>query len=259
MFFKRKLLLEKITDQLTKQKKMIVLYVIWCTVCIVWREYMTLQAYNSLYHLNISMADMLVLMQGNFEMGILIVPITMLVGLKCKQGSIQTQQIIRYKSKSCFYRWQIVESMVYALLVAGMLLAIESLTAYTMGLPWINWDNMGSLFFSVTKQVVDEKFVVIFFGVFVMHLLKFMMNFLVLEIILWKPRYMPFFWILLLLQAGIENEGESIKIFHRLFSIQYSLWMTPKLHVLIFLGGLVCCIGIYVVGKKVFQKQDIFK
>lgn len=258
MFFKIRLLFGRIADQLVKQKKMMILYVVWCMVCVVWREQRILQAYRALYHLELSVADILLLMQERFACGILITPITMFVILKCKQGSIQTQQIFRYKRRRYFYQCQIMESALYALLITGMLLLIETLTAYAMGISWVNWNRLDSLFFSTTKTVVEETFVKIFLGVFLMYLLKFLMNFLILELVLWKQRYMPIFWILILIQAGIENEGENVRFFHGLFSIQFPLWITPWQHVAIFLGGCIICAAIYFIGERMFRRRDIF-
>ena len=230
MFSKEKFVKEKVSDGkqvvfevldgLRARKKMLVLFSVWCLLSIVWCVVELKKRYD-FYHAELSVADVLVLLQHPGRLGMFIFPFAMLIVLKCKPKKIDMQILLRYGSKRKFLARQMKESILYAILLAVSVTGMGIVVSCCLGLPLINWNSIDSIFFSEAKFLVEEHFATV-------------------------------------VEAGIESIGENVRVFHSLFSIQYELWGIWWTHGLIIVLGIVICIALHLLGIWSIRKRDIF-
>ena len=97
---------------------------------------------------------------------------------------------------------QFMESAIYAIYHALAVVLIESIAAYSLTGVWINWNEIGSLFYSQTGAVADAGFLGVAITVGMLYFLKYMIVFGFLDLLFWNPRYMFTVWILLIVLAG---------------------------------------------------------
>lgn len=247
----------EVIDGLRARKKTLVLFSVWCLLSIIWCVVELKKRYD-FYHAKLSVADVLVLLQHPGRLGMFIFPFAMLIVLKCKPKKIDMQILLRYGSKRKFLARQMKESILYAILLAVSVTGMGIAVSCCLGLPLINWNSIDSIFFSEAKFLVEEHFVTVAVVIFVMDVLKFLMDFLIMDLLLWNQRFMPILWVVVIVEAGIESIGENVRVFHSLFSVQYELWGIWWTHGLIIVLGIVICIALHLLGIWSVRKKDIF-
>ena len=154
------------------------------------------------------------------------------------------------------FRKQILEGAGYALFITAVMMAVETLFARAMTESFINWDQIDSLYYSQTGTVVETSFFVIFGMIFVMYLVKFVQIFMVMEVLLWCPKYMPVLWILLVLLAGVSSW--EFAGYYQIFSVQTTSWKSPLRIGGAFLLGIFVILAEYTAGVRFIRKIDLY-
>lgn len=259
MFSNRKQIMYSVTDGLKTQKKLWLLFFIWSVGGIWWGTNQKIDMYQHFYQVDISVADIVMLLQEKFIFGIIILPFLMFVVMKCKQRSMNTQFILRCGGRGKFFKRQVVESMVYAAIITVVMVVVEIIIALLYHIPLINWDSENSLFYSKAKCLVSENLLTVCIAVSLMYFIKILLELIVLDILLWNPKYLLIVWVLVMFQASVyEDEKSGLKVFHGLFSIQYPFWPTPWRHWVIMLIGIATAGVLYFVGRFFIRRKDIF-
>lgn len=258
MFSKGKQVLYSVVDGLRTQKKLWLLLIVWSSCGIWWGTDRYIDTYRYFYELDISVADILILLQEKFIFGIVILPFAMFPVMKCKQRSMNTQSILRYGGREKFFRRQLGESIVYAAIITMVMIGIEVVIAMLYHLPLINWDSKSSLFFVKARCLVSENLWTVMIAVSLMYFVKLLLDMIVLDILLWNSKYLLFVWVLIMVQASVY-EDDGFELFHGLFLIQYPFWPTPWRHGVVLLIGAVAAAMLYFAGRFFIRKKDIFK
>ncbi len=245
-----------VRDGIVKRNKMVFLFLAWSAVCIYWGVWNFTSIYD-FYGYDTSTADMLILMQHQWNFGIMILPAAVFIIMKCKQDSLSVQFILRYGSRKRAFGRQIMESAVYALVMPLLIAGMETLFAYMRSRQLMNWDSLDGLYYAQTGAVCRGSFLLLFLSICCMYFLKIMMVLLLLDILLWFRKYLFALWIVLVLLAGIESLD--IRFFHQFFAIRYQYWEIPWRHVVIFLIGILIMAAEYIIGITMIRKNDIFK
>ena len=187
-----------------EQKRLAVMVFVWNAVCICWGILSFNKTYQ-FYHVSISTADFLILLQNSWNFGIMILPFTVFLVMRCKQDSLNVQRLLRYGSRSKMLGIQFMESAIYAIYHALAVVLIESIAAYSLTGVWINWNEIGSLFYSQTGAVADAGFLGVAITVGMLYFLKYMIVFGFLDLLFWNPRYM--FTVYFQVFCSIENHS----------------------------------------------------
>ncbi len=238
-----------------EQKRLAVMVFVWNAVCICWGILSFNKTYQ-FYHVSISTADFLILLQNSWNFGIMILPFTVFLVMRCKQDSLNVQRLLRYGSRSKMLGIQFMESAIYAIYHALAVVLIESIAAYSLTGVWINWNEIGSLFYSQTGAVADAGFLGVAITVGMLYFLKYMIVFGFWDLLFWNPRYMFTVWILLIVLAGTDRLGNTG--FYQIFSVSFGGWNSPRSIFTLILGGIVIIGTEYLAGVVKIRKQDIF-
>lgn len=255
MFSELRRVLRRVQNGVIEQKRLIGMVFLWNAVCICWGVLSFNKTYQ-FYHVSISTADFLILLQNSWNFGLMILPLTVFLVMRCKQDSLNVQRLIRYGSRSKMLGIQFMESAIYAIQHILALVLIESIAAYSLTGVWINWHETGSLFYSQTGVVTDTGFLGVAMTVSIMYFLKYMMVFVFMDLLFWHPRYMFTVWILLIVLAGTDRLGNTG--FYQIFSISFESWNAPRIILTMILWGIVIIGAEYLVGVAKIRKQDIF-
>ena len=247
--------LRRVQNGVIEQKRLTGMVLAWNAVCICWGILSFNKTYQ-FYHVSISTADFLILLQNSWNFGIMILPLTVFLVMRCKQDSLNIQRMLRYGSRSKMLRVQFMESGIYGVYHTLVLVLLESIAAYSLTGVWINRDETGSLFYSQTGAMVDVGFWGVAITVGMMYFLKYMMVFGFLDLLFWHPRYMFTIWILLIVLAGTDRLGNIG--FYQIFSVSFVGWNSLKTIFAVILGGIVIIGAEYLVGVAKIRKQDIF-
>lgn len=256
MFSEWKQIAYDVKDGIAKQKKLVILYLIWSIICIYWGIWNSCSIYG-FYQIEISAADLLIFQQNYWKFGIMIFPAAIFIVMKCKQDSVNVQFILRYGSRKKMLRRQVMESVVYAVCITVILLAVETIISMLINGRFINWNSVDSFYYNQTGTVISEHYVVVLLGIGLMYFIKFMMAFVMLDILLWHRKYIFLLWIVIVLLAG--SESVEIPVFYQLFAISHSLWQLPWKHIVLVLSGGAFVILEYFVGSLLIKKKDIYQ
>ena len=154
MLSELKRVIRRVQNGVIEQKRLTGMVLAWNAVCICWGILSFNKTYQ-FYHVSISTADFLILLQNSWNFGIMILPLTVFLVMRCKQDSLNVQRLLRYGSRSKMLGIQFMESAIYAIYHALAVVLIESIAAYSLTGVWINWNEIGSLFYSQTGAVAD--------------------------------------------------------------------------------------------------------
>ena len=150
---------------------------------------------------------------------------------------------------------QFMESAIYAIYHALAVVLIESIAAYSLTGVWINWNEIGSLFYSQTGAVADAGFLGVAITVGMLYFLKYMIVFGFGFIILESQIYV-YRMDLLIVLAGTDRLGNTG--FYQIFSVSFGGWNSPRSIFTLILGGIVIIGTEYLAGVVKIRKQDIF-
>ena len=245
-----------IMDGLGKERRLLALVLVWTVFCAYWSCRGRYESYLQLYHVRLCAADELIMFQDQWRFGIMLFPVFVFLILKSSKESLNLQQLIRYRSRKQMFRKQILEGAGYALFITAVMMAVETLFARAMTESFINWDQIDSLYYSQTGTVVETSFFVIFGMIFVMYLVKFVQIFMVMEVLLWCPKYMPVLWILLVLLAGVSSW--KFAGYYQIFSVQTTSWSSPLRVGGVFLLGILVNLAEYFAGVRFISKRDLY-
>lgn len=245
-----------VKDGIAKQKKLVILYLIWSIICIYWGVWNFSNSYK-FYQVDISTADLLILLQYPFNFGIMICPAAMFLMLKCKQNSLNMQFILRYGSRERVLCRQIMESMVYAVVFVIILVGSEFAFSFAKTGQLINWNSAKGLYYVQTGNLITQNFIPVLGAICLMYYIKFMLMLIILDVLLWYPRFIFLLWILVVLPVSIESLGTPV--FYLLFAVQYSLWQSPWKEGLLAAIGFLVYILLFLVGRGFVSHKDIFK
>ena len=208
-----------VKDGIEKEYKLVLAYLFWSAVCTYWGVWNACDILE-FYGMEASAADLLIAQQDGYRAGIMIFPAAAFVVMKCKQNSLSIQLVLRYGSRRKMLVRQIMESMWYAVVTAGVLLGTEFLFAWTAKGTLINWNSKGSIYYAYTGELSDAWFITAAAGVFCMYVIKMMILFVLTDIFMWYPKTLILLWVLLVLVVELEKVGE-IPVFHFFFSIHH--------------------------------------
>lgn len=248
----------RIVDGVYRQKKLAAVCIVWSMLCI-WQgiqrniEILTSSVFT------VSAADILIRMQHFWEVGVKLVPFMMFVVMRCKMDTLNMQYTVRYTKRKKVLFHQAVESIVYAVCLSVFLVGTETAMLCMYRIPLINWNSKESFYYIITQNVIQETFIPVALSVSAMYAVKFLMIMAVLDILLWYPKGMPLFWVVIILLAGME--GASLmegKGFYSLFSIQHVTWEPfRRCGIWMFVGALVTMLE-YNIGVFLIRKKDIY-
>lgn len=256
MFSDVKWHVRSVMDGFYKERKLLALILIW----IVFFSYGSCRglydSYLQFYHVKISAADALIIFQGQVHFGIMLFPIFIFLVMKSGRDSLNVQRLMRYGDRKKMFRKQIWEGFGYAVIITVVMLAVETVFARIMTGSFINWDQIDSLYYSRTGTGDEVGFLVILVMIFGMYLVKFVQVLMLMEFLLWSPRYMPALWIVLVLLAGISSwkfDG-----YYQIFSVQTVSWNSPVRMGGAFLLGLFVILAEYAVEARFIRKKDLY-
>lgn len=244
-------------NRLARYRGLTVFTFFWVIICSYWGIRNHIETYQ-FYQLEISVADCLLLQQHQWHFGILILPMLTLWIMRCQECSFSSQILLRYKSRSALLSRQLMDSFFYAFLAIVFLLGIQLAIAIVSGLPLLNWDAQGSLFYASTGMLVHENIVKICLLLVIMYAIKLMAVLALADLLLWYAKFKWSIWFLFPLLTGIEDFNESIHLFHQLFSVQYRFWMKSGRYSLTMIGGIILVLVIYFLGRMLIRNKDIY-
>lgn len=256
MFSDIKWHIRSIIDGLCKERRLSVLVLVWTVLCIYWSCHGQYESYLQLYHVRLCAADQLIMFQGPWDFGIMLLPVFVFLIMKSSKDSLNIQQLIRHRSRKQMFRKQIREGIVYAFIITTVMLTAETVFARAMTESFINWDRIDSLYYSMTGTVDAVGFPVVLGMIFVMYLVKFVQILIFMEALFWRPKYMPALWILIILLAGISSlrfEG-----YYQIFSVRTASWDSPVKMGGAFLLGIFVILAEYSVGVRFISKRDLY-
>ena len=248
--------LRHVKDSVIKHKWILTAAVIWIFVCSFWTAYDQENMYK-LYGLSASAADYIIAQQEALYSGLTIFPFVLFFVIKCKQNSLNTQYILRYQSRKRMLKNQFIESVMYAVISALLLVGIATMIGWTVSGKLINWDALDSVFIGQTGESVKVNFLAVAVIAWLMYTLKFSILFAVADIAMWFPKTLFLVWIVLLLPLGIEALHYG-NIFFNLFAIRQTLWMSPGKWSALIISGVIIFGLEYMAGKKLVKKRDIW-
>ena len=176
--------------------------------------------------------------------------------MKSSRESLNIQQLLRYRSRKKMFRKQIREGIIYAFIITTVMLAVETVFARAMTESFINWDQIDSLYYSMTGGVEEVSFPMVLGMIFVMYLVKFVQILIFMEALFWCPKYMPALWILLILLAVISSWR--FGGYYQFFSVQTASWDSPVKMGGAFLLGILVILAEYSVGVRFIRKIDLY-
>lgn len=246
-----------VKDELLKQKYLAAACLAWGILCTWWGTWNNFEI-NEFYGYETCAADILIGQQQGTYVGLTIFPFAAFLFMRCKKDSLNVQYLLRYGSRECMFRHQIMESWVYALGTSLCLLLIQFVFAAAKCGSLINWEKEESYYCMVAGLPAQGNFFLVFGAVFVMYLVKFMMVLMLLDILLWYPRYLFVLWILLVAAAGTAWLTE-VDLLYELFGFWWEQWREPARYgIQVLIGGLV--IGVeYLTGTGVIREKDVFR
>lgn len=256
MFSDIKWHIRSIMDGLGKERRLLALVLVWTVFGAYWSCRGQYESYLQLYHVRLCAADELIMFQDQWRFGIMLLPVFVFLIMKSSKESLNLQQLIRYKSRKKMFRKQILEGAGYALIITAVMMTVETVFARMMTESFINWDQIDSLYYSQTGTVGEVGFPVIFGMIFVMYLVKFVQILMVMEVLLWCPKYMPVLWILLVLLAGISTW--KFAGYYQIFSVQTTSWKSPLRIGGAFLLGIFVILAEYTAGVRFIRKIDLY-
>lgn len=245
-----------VKDGAARQWKLVLFYVAWSLVCICWNVWSCHRMYG-FYGVKISLADFVIFGQHWDSFGLLILPVAMLVVMKCKGHSLNMHFILRYGGRAGMLRRQIMESAVYAASLSLYLVIFNTAAAFIFNRHLINWMSQDSLYYTQTGMQSSANFLSVAAAVTLMYFVKLMLIILILDILLWQSKYLFLLWVVIIVLVGLEVIR--VKSFFSLFSIDYAYWGIPwKQGILVVLGGLLMALE-YLAGTLLIKKRDIFQ
>lgn len=255
MFSKIKPLVYYVENGLVREKKAVLLFVVWsffgsCFVGRIERQKSYLQG------LEASTADLLISFQSSWNFGMVIFPLSLLLIMKCKKDSLSVQQLLRYQSRNKMYALQIAESMGFALTISVFITFLETGVGYFMTEKLMNWQSMGSVYYASTGSTTDVGLLQVFLLVTFLYFIKYMIFLTLMDFLFWYPKFMFILWCALILSIGIDTEN--IASFYWIFSIQMQTWENPLHTFEIAVIGIGLIFAEYIAGSRLIRKTDIF-
>ena len=243
-------------DGMRKERRLSALVFAWTVFCAYWSCHGQYESYLQLYHVRLCAADELIMFQGHWNFGIMLLPVFTFFVMKSSRESLNIQQLLRYRSRKKMFRKQIREGIIYAFIITTVMLAVETVFARAMTESFINWDQIDSLYYSMTGGVEEVSFPVVLGMIFIMYLVKLLQILIFMEALFWCPKYMPTLWILLILLAAISSwrfDG-----YYQFFSVQTASWDSPVKMGGAFLLGILVILAEYSVGVRFIRKIDLY-
>lgn len=248
----------RVKDGIIKQKKLVAICIVWVLFCIFRAVADQVRVYN-FYQIDISAADILLLLQNYWQFGIQILPVVAFVVMRCKLDSLNIQFMLRHVNRSRVLHRQAAESVIYAAGISMFLVITETFYSVTHKMPFVNWDSMNSLYFQQTKMLISEHFILVCIAVFLMYFVKFLMVMAILDILIWFPKGIYMFWTWIILMAGMEFVTANFNGFFTLFSVRYKLWQHSWRQSIWVAAGILTAVAVYLIGGVLIRKRDVFK
>ena len=170
-------------DGMRKERRLSALVFAWTVFCAYWSCHGQYESYLQLYHVRLCAADELIMFQGHWNFGIMLLPVFTFFVMKSSRESLNIQQLLRYRSRKKMFRKQIREGIIYAFIITTVMLAVETVFARAMTESFINWDQIDSLYYSMTGGVEEVSFPMVLGMIFVMYLVKFVQILIFMEVL----------------------------------------------------------------------------
>lgn len=250
----------QVKNGISRQKKTVMFCILWILFGI-YKAFAGWVTYYEFMCVDVSIADVLIVLQNFRDFGIMILPAVVFMVTRCKLDSLNLQFVIRHTDKPHVLYRQCLESVLYSVGVSVFIVAAEIFFSVVRKMPAVNWESENSIYFHKTQMLVSEHFISICLAVYLMYFVKCLMMMVVLDVLLWFPKWIFLIWIIIIMMAGIDAisvEGEFNTFFSR-FSVQYVLWQEPWKQYIWVLVGLLIALAEYVIGCILIRKRDIFK
>lgn len=250
----------QVKNGIARQKKTVIFCMLWSLFGI----YKVLADWVKYYEfmcVDVSIADVLIVLQNFRDFGIIILPAVVFMVMRCKLDSLNLQFVIRHTDRPHVLYRQCLESVLYSAGVSAFIVAVEIVFSVVRKMPALNWDSENSIYFHKTHMLVSEHFIFICLAVYLMYFVKCLIIMVLLDVLLWFPKWIFLIWFVIITMAGMDflsMEGEFNTFFSR-FSIQFVLWQDPWEQHIWVLAGLLIALAEYVIGCIMIRKRDIFK
>lgn len=245
-----------VRDSVEKHRWILIAGAVWFTVCACWAVNDQNKMFE-FYGFSASAIDYIIAQQGAIYSGLTIFPFTLLFVIKCKQNSLDIQYILRYQSREKMLRKQFVESLIYAIGTATVLVGVMTVIGWIISGKLINWNATDSVYFGQTGEAIQANFLVVAAVIWMMYIMKFVLIFAITDISMWCPKTLFLVWIILIIPLGIETFHYG-RVYFGLFAIWQNSWLSVGKWSRVILGGILFWSLEYLVGKKIIERRDIW-
>ena len=254
MSFSWKSIFYKINGAALRYYKLALVILLWSVLGICWSMFQIHQQ-NGFDLLNVSVPDYLVKEQREYYFGIILFPEMLFWVMKCKQETVSSQFLLRYKGRSQALRAQALESCIYAAGFSVFITVTEIAAAYFMCGRIGNWELENSYYYLNTSSTTSVSPFLIFVWIILMYWIKFMIALAALDIFIWCGKWIVLFWIIVFVPYPVETTA---KIFHRLFVVDYTHWINHSMPALLAIGCMIILLE-YSLGTIIISKRDFFR
>ena len=234
--------------------KLTLVLLVWSVLGICW-SLINIHQQNNFVLLNVSVPDYLIKEQREYYFGIILFPEIMFWVMKCKQETVYSQFLLRYKGRTQAFRAQALESGIYAVGFSVFITITEIIAAYLICGKIGNWESESSFFYLNTSSTTSVSPFLIFVWIILMYCIKFMVAFAALDIFIWCGKWIVLFWIIIFVPYAVETTA---KIFHRLFAVDYTHWINHSMPVLLAIGCMIILLE-YILGSMIISKRDFYR
>lgn len=258
MFSDEKYIIGRVRHGILRQKKIVLLVLVW----ILFVNIIKIVEYGRLYErtgLKISVADVLILLlQDPGEFGIKILPLILFLIMKCKVDGFNIQYILRCHSKKRFLGLQVKESAFYSIIVTIILMGFLIALSLLWKMPPVNWSDMGSYFYEKTNMLTEVNFLILMLKVETVVFLKLMASMILLDLLMWSPKYVILVYVLIIVQSVIGMYVSDSNFLNPFLLIQYESWNDNWKYVGNVMTGVLVVALEYLVGIIWINKKDFY-
>lgn len=212
------------------------------------------------YYLNSkgSIVDLFLFFQQPWNFGILIMPGTMLIIQKIWDEQFEGQYLISHITRKNVWgkRWRC--SVILAIFFSAFLIIIQALIGRLFLGEWTNWSQSESLFYAYTGELMKGGFIKVGIVIYVMYLLKILLDTTLLSCISWNKRGKLIFWVFIVIQSGLELRQEGFPVFYQFFEVSYQVWGKNEVIGIKVLVGVIVVALIWAIGRVVTEKKDFY-
>lgn len=205
----------------TKYKTLVV--VVISTISILVLEVQMLLRFSSANQIELCFTDLLCNLTSIKFFGLFLVPLYLLITMNLINDDFRIPMIIRQGRKEHLWDQQVGKIITISIIVCLNAFLVLWLISKSLKMPLLNWDQLNSMFFYLTKKTIEKNL----FGIIPVY---WVFNFLMccfvnisFLFIVWITGNQLSGWILLL--AFHWNEAFGFSIFYKTVTLYYTPWL----------------------------------